>query len=114
MAILRSTDGKFYEVDDDQLEDKLIPAEEIRDKLGDAGGEPAEYGPGPMTIPSGGPVTIQIFTSPEAGEGPPPEDAEGGGGEVSAHGYCYRRRPRWHNHCWRNYWRRNCWRNHCY
>ena len=29
MAILRSSDGKFYEVADDHLEDKLIPAEQI-------------------------------------------------------------------------------------
>ncbi|MEM9018631.1 MAG: hypothetical protein AAGC68_16605 [Verrucomicrobiota bacterium] len=34
MAILRSSDGKFYEVADDLLEDKLIPAEQIKEKLG--------------------------------------------------------------------------------
>ena len=34
MAILRSTDGKFYEVADEELEEKLIPAEELKKKLG--------------------------------------------------------------------------------
>lgn len=33
MAILRSTDGKFYDVPDEQLEDKLIPGEEVKAKL---------------------------------------------------------------------------------
>ncbi|MDF1753020.1 MAG: hypothetical protein P1U89_09620 [Verrucomicrobiales bacterium] len=33
MAILRSTDGKFYEIPDEQLEDKLIPGEEVKAKL---------------------------------------------------------------------------------
>ena len=32
MAILRSSDGKFYDVADDQLDDKMIPAEEIKQK----------------------------------------------------------------------------------
>lgn len=33
MAILRSTDGKFYDVPDAELEDKLIPGEEVKAKL---------------------------------------------------------------------------------
>ena len=33
MAILRSTDGKFYDIPDEQLEDKLIPGEQVKAKL---------------------------------------------------------------------------------
>ena len=36
MAILRSTDGKFYDIPDQQLEDKLIPGEQVKAKLADA------------------------------------------------------------------------------
>jgi len=115
MAILRSTDGKFYDVADDQLEDKLIPAEEIKDKLGDVGVGPAPGpvggGPGGMSVPGSGQVVIQIFTS-EGGAGgpggPAPEGGEEAEGDVEAHGYCWRR------NCFSNYWRRNCWRNRCY
>ena len=116
MAILRSTDGKFYEVADEQLDDKLIPAEELKDKLGSAATGPALAGPGapqggPVSVPGSGQVVIQIFTSEPGGPmGPPPEGAEGEGGEeeeVTAHGWCWRR------NCFSNCWRRNCFRN-CY
>lgn len=33
MAILRSTDGKFYDVPDEQLEGMLVPGEEVKAKL---------------------------------------------------------------------------------
>ena len=33
MAILRSTDGKFYDIPDEQLESALIPGEQVKDKL---------------------------------------------------------------------------------
>ncbi|MEM7014734.1 MAG: hypothetical protein AAF585_25015 [Verrucomicrobiota bacterium] len=36
MAILRSMDGKFYNVPDDQLESHLVPADEVKAKLDDA------------------------------------------------------------------------------
>ena len=94
MAILRSTDGRFYDVADDQLEGKLIPADQIKAKLGAVGVGPAEgpVGPGPgpqMMVPgTGGQVVIQIYTS--AGEGggggyggPQPEGE--GEGSVEAH-----------------------------
>ena len=43
MAILRSTDGKFYEVADEQLQDKLISGEELKTKLsGAANGQAPE------------------------------------------------------------------------
>ena len=116
MAILRSSDGKFYEVADDQLEGKLIPAEEIKEKLGNVGVGPTEgpVGPGPgpgmgMPVPgTNGQVIIQIHTSgaPMGGgyeEGPGPEEE----GDVEAHNWCWRR----NYFC--NHWQRNCWRNHC-
>ena len=37
MAILRSVDGKFYEVPDKDLEKFEVPADEVREKLGDMG-----------------------------------------------------------------------------
>ncbi|NNE94104.1 MAG: hypothetical protein HKN23_20850 [Verrucomicrobiales bacterium] len=115
MAILRSTDGKFYEVADEQLDDKLIPAEELKNKLGTASTGPAVAGPGvppqnagPVSLPGTGQVVIQIFTSDglEGPTGPAPE-GEGNEEEVTAHGWCWRR------NCFHNCWRRNCFRN-CY
>lgn len=115
MAILRSNDGRFYDIADDQLEGKMIPAEQIKEKLGSVGVGPAEgpVGPGPqMTVPgTGGQVVIQIYTSGGDGGGygaPPQGEGQGGEGDVEAHGYCWR-----HNHfC--NHWQRNCWRNSCH
>jgi hypothetical protein len=42
MAILRSMDGKFYNIPDDQLEQHLVPAEELKNHLGaeGPGGQP--------------------------------------------------------------------------
>jgi len=112
MAILRSSDGRFYDVADDQLEGKLIPAEQIKEKLGNVGVGPAEgpVGPGPqMMVPgTGGQVVIQIYTSGgDNGGGYEGPQGEGGEGDVEAHGYCWRR------NYFSNYWRRNCWRNSC-
>lgn len=114
MAILRSSDGKFYDIADDQLEGRLIPAEQIKEKLGAVGVGPDEgpVGPGPqMVVPgTGGQVVIQIYTSsPDAGGYEAPQGGgESGEGSVEAHGYCWRRN--YFNNCWR----RNCWRNSCY
>ena len=50
MAILRSVDGKFYEVPDKDLEKFEVPADQVREKLGDnvqaGGGAPGPGGPG--------------------------------------------------------------------
>lgn len=115
MAILRSSDGKFYDIADDQLEDKMIPAEEIKQRLGDAGVGPAPgpVGPGPeMVVPgTGGQVIIQIHTGGApmgGGYGPGPEGEQPEEGDVEAHGWCWRR------NYFSNCWRRNCWRNHCW
>ena len=86
MAILRSMDGKFYNIPDDQLGEWEMGPDEVKEQLGAAGG--GMGGPGPQGGGMGGP-------------GP-----QGGGGqEVMPHG-CWR-------NCWRNCWSRNCWRN-CY
>ncbi|MEM9281415.1 MAG: hypothetical protein AAGA96_06285 [Verrucomicrobiota bacterium] len=115
MAILRSSDGKFYDVADDQLDDRLIPAEEIKERLGDAGVAPAQgpVGPGPeMVVPgSGGQVVIQVYTSTAGSScSPPPSEVDTAveAGDVEAHGWCWRR------NYFSNCWRRNCWRNHCW
>ncbi len=115
MAILRSSDGKFYDVADDQLSDKLIPADQIKERLGAVGVGPAQgpVGPGPqMVVPgSGGQVVIQIYTSGAEGGymGGPEGDPSEGEGDVEAHDY-YGWRRNYFNNCWR----RNCWRNSCY
>ena len=46
MAILRSSDGRFYEVPDDQLEEFEIPADQVKGMLGAAGMGPAPSGGG--------------------------------------------------------------------
>jgi hypothetical protein len=37
MAILKSVDGRFYDVPDSQLDRLLIPAEQVKERLGAAG-----------------------------------------------------------------------------
>ena len=88
MAILRSVDGKFYELSDDELEQYQV-SEDLVSQIAQAIG-----GGG-----SGGPVG-----APEAGPG----GDEGPGGDVEPyhHRHRYRRRYRWRN-CWHNSWR-NC------
>lgn len=117
MAILRSVDGKFYEVPDKDLEKYEIPADQLREKLGDQA--QAEPGPGGPGAGPGGPggnrgsqVVIQIHGGgsggPGGGRGPgaaPGED----GDEVQPYWGWWRNC--WNN-CWRNCWN-NCWRN-CY
>ena len=44
MAILRSVDGNFYEVPDDQLSKFAVPADQVKEKLQQAGG-PQQRGP---------------------------------------------------------------------
>lgn len=77
MAILRSMDGKFYNIPDDQLGEYEMGPDEVKEQLGAAGGGPG--GGGPM---GGGP---------------------GGGGNVTPQGYwrnCWRNC--WRRNCWRN------------
>ena len=75
MAILRSADGKFYDVPDDELSNYEIPADQVKGMLA-AGPQ----GPGPGPGPGVGPQ---------------------GGGAVQPYGYC----PPWRNcfrNCFRN------------
>ncbi len=96
MAILRSVDGKFYEIPDEELSQHEVPAEKvtaIMDAMG--GGEPGG-GPGGAGPGGAGP----------GGAGPEGLGPEGGGDDVEPYGYYRRRRYYWRN-CWRNHWR-NC------
>jgi hypothetical protein len=42
MAILRSLDGKFYEIPDEALSGYLIPEEKVKERLKSSGGDPDE------------------------------------------------------------------------
>ena len=116
MAILRSVDGKFYEVPDKDLDKFEIPADELRDKLGDmsqAGG-PGAGGPGGGNAGPGGPgggggsqVVIQIHGGAQMGGGGGSPAPAGEGDDDSVQPYWG-----WWRNCWQNCWR-NCWRN-CY
>ncbi len=124
MAILRSVDGKFYEVPDKDLEKFEIPADQIKDKLGDAAqaepGGPGGPGAGPGGPGAGGgggsQVVIQILGGANAGggagglgDGAGAPQAGEDGDEVQPYWGWWRNH--WRN-CWRNHWN-NCWRN-CY
>lgn len=82
MAILRSADGKFYDVPDDELANYEVPAEQVKGLL-----SASAQGPGP---------------GPGPGFGPGPGMGPRGGGQVQPYGYC----PPWRN-CFRNCFR-NC------
>ncbi|MBL8852055.1 MAG: hypothetical protein JNG89_20450 [Planctomycetaceae bacterium] len=65
MAILKSADGKFYDVPDSQLGSLEIPADQVKQRLTEAGGAP-EGGPGrgPGPRGRGGPapqVLINVY-----------------------------------------------------
>ena len=127
MAILRSVDGRFYEVPEDELDQYLVPADQVRDKLQEAGapgplpGGPVGGGPGGIGIPGGGQVHIHIGAGgvggPGVGPGPAGQPGQaqpvGAGAEVAPYGgwggygggHFH-----WHN-CWRNCWR-NCYHPH--
>ncbi len=120
MAILRSVDGTFYEVPDDQLDDFQIPPEEVKEKLQGSGeglpsgpppGGPPPGGGGGGGMPPGGLVYVQVFSNTGGGGGPmaEPQTASAEGGEVQPYQFCSGWRN-WKNCCWRN-WRN--WRNCC-
>ena len=83
MAILRSLDGRFFEIPDDQVDRFLIPADQVKAKLDAAGttqSGPPPASSGPPPGPGGGPpplMVLQIF-SPSAGppSAPPPMGGE--------------------------------------
>ena len=98
MAILRSSDGKFYDVDDSVLAGKEVKPENA--PQGAQGGSPPDGGGGIGGL--GGLIQIIVNVppggggSPDAGQGAPAGDE----GDVEGH-----------RRCWGNYWR-NCWRNY--
>ena len=103
MAILRSNDGRFYDVADDQLADKLIPSDQIKEKLASVGVGSSEgpVGSGPIVIPgTGGQVVIQIYTSSGGGSVAPQGDED-----VEAHQHG------WGGGHFHNCWNHNCFRN---
>ncbi len=114
MAILRSLDGRFFEIPDDQLNQFLIPAEQVKDKLDAAGAPqvppgPQGGGPGPGPESSGAPtILVQIIAAPPHGSSaPPPTSAPTGEAaptsEVQPYGWW---NNWWHNARpgWNNWW----------
>ena len=99
MAILRSSDGKFYDVPDEEAHKYEVPREKVKDLLSKAGGPPGGGGggpgrPGPHGSPNA-PVVINIFPPPGGG----PHGAPGGpqeGGDVDPYRW-------WWNNYWGNY-----------
>jgi hypothetical protein len=107
MAILRSLDGQFYEVPDDQLAKYLIPADKVKEKVQGTGEDPGPppNDPGP---PSGGPppIVVQIYgAAPPSGSAGPPTAAGAPGGEVQPYAWWNTWKntwaPGWHN-VWHN------------
>lgn len=81
MAILRSMDGKFYNIPDSELESHLVPADEVKSKLNSAAPSEAES------------------KNPQAKDD----------GAVVPHGHGHRHWHNcWRRNCWRNCWH-NCW-----
>jgi hypothetical protein len=101
MAILRAMDGTFYEIPDDQVERYKIPADKLKEKIGE---QASAEGPPPGGPPeSGGPssplVNVHIFYG-----------GQGGGAPAAAEGavqpYDWRNWRNWSNwNNWRNHWR---------
>jgi hypothetical protein len=54
MAIVRSLDGKFYEIPDDLLSRYLIPEDKIKEKLTGNGGDPDSLADDALKAVSGG------------------------------------------------------------
>jgi hypothetical protein len=81
MAILKSADGKFYDVPDNQLDSLLIPAEQVKEKL-EAAGAPTGGGGGGGRRGGGGrsgpapQVFIQVFGGAKARRGGAPATAQ--------------------------------------
>ena len=105
MAVLRSLDGKFYEVPDDQVEKYLVPADKVKEKLQAAGGPDAVGAPlGPPRGAPGGyaPIVVQIFGAApiQGGSAPPPGQvgAEPGQAASEVTPYMY-----WNNYNWSNF-----------
>ena len=105
MAIVRGEDGRFFDIEDTQLDKHEIKPEDLPEGsvyARPAGGPPGGGGGAPhqlvINIGGGGPVG-------GGGPGAGPNPGNEGGKDVQAHGGCG-----WYN--WYNW--RNCgWRNYC-
>lgn len=80
MAILKSADGRFYDVPDKDAEKYVIPAEQVRDRLDAAGISPPTGGG-----PAGDSATIVIKVLGGSVSGP----KRGGVPAVAAYHHCH-------------------------
>jgi hypothetical protein len=111
MAILRSLDGRFYEVPDDQVSQFLIPEDRVKEKLEGSGApmvppssSPPEAGP-PGPPPGSPTIVVQIFGGASMpGPGAPPPS--GTGTETTPEVQPYYWNNWWHNvkGNWNNWW----------
>jgi hypothetical protein len=113
VAILRSVDGKFFEVPDDELENFEVPPEKVKQVLEELDSMEGPEMAGP--VQGGGGQSPQVVVQVSGGtaavnQGEPIGAGEGEGGGVQPYRR-HRRRWWWYNY-WSNCWR-NCWRN-CY
>src|SRR5437879_1317614 len=91
MAILRSADGKFYELDDNLLQGREVKPKDLPADLRNT--PPPDAGGGARGM--GGLVRIIINAPPVAGAPPPQSATSEGEGDVAGH-------SGWHNN-WANY-----------
>lgn len=89
MAIVKSSTGKFYDMDDNALEGKEVKPQDLPAEL--------QRGPGPGG-PAGLAGLVQVVVNLPGGGKPPPSGQSQGAEDVVGHHYCG-----WRN-CWRNCW----------
>ena len=63
MAILRSLDGKFYEIPDDLLSRYLIPADKVKERVIGDGGDPDSLDDDALKAVIGGSTSAPASTS---------------------------------------------------
>jgi hypothetical protein len=61
MAILRSLEGKFYEIPDDVLFSYLIPADRVKERVKGNGGDPDALDDDALKAVSGGRTSAPVF-----------------------------------------------------
>jgi hypothetical protein len=103
MAIVRSTTGVFYDLDDNVLEGKEIKEEDLPKEIQRSG---PGMGMGPGGPPGNLSGLIQVIVNVPAGGPPPSGTGAQSEGEDDVAGH----HRRWHHYGWHNCWR-NCWRN---
>jgi len=111
VAILRSLDGRFFEVPDDQLGQYLIPEDKVKEKLEGSGAPQVPPPPSGDAGPGGGgpppTIVVQIYGGVPTGPGAPPpptgEQPAGAAGGVQPYAYW---NNWWHNRVggWNNWW----------